>query len=468
MKKIKKFTSVILVLIILTGTLNSGCLKRKKPVQQVIDISEKTLTFYGLYDNSDIYDPIIQSFESSHPGTTIVYRKFVDPDEYLDLIINELAEGEGPDIFLMHNTWFPKHYKKLTPAPVNIVTPDVFRDLFVEITANDLIIPDPDGVEQVWGLPMYVDTLALYFNKDHYEDAIPSRGKPASTWEGVQNDVTLLNKEDKSFERFERAAIALGRDDNILRTFDTFMMLLLQYKVDFYNEDLTKVNFDKDPNALKALELLTSFSLPSKKNYSWNKYLSDANSAEKEITTFAKGKVSTILGYSYTYNDIITEINRLKSLGEGTIDIDSVRINEIPQVFDPETSAETREAYASYFVPSVSRTSEYPDLAWEFLATLVQNENLTYFNEKTHRPSASRSLISTQSADPIYGVFASQVGYAASIPMIDTDVYKEIVDSGIEDILNTKSPENVVKTMARDIQSLIPSAGVKPVYVPTE
>ena len=38
-----------------------------------------------------------------------------------------------------------------------------------------------------------------------------------------------------------------------------------------------------------------------------------------------------------------------------TIDINNIKIQETPQVYDPQTSAETREAYASYFVPVVSR-----------------------------------------------------------------------------------------------------------------
>lgn len=468
MKLLKKAPLILIIVLLVSTAGLSGCLRKKKKLQTVTVIEEINLTFYGLFDNSDIYDPIIQSFETENRGVNINYRKFTNPEGYLNLIINELAEGEGPDIFMMQNSWFPRHYKKLTPAPSSIVTPAAFRDLFVEVAADELIIPDDAGVEQVWGLPLYVDTLALYYNKDHYEDAVPSRGKPAATWEGIEEDVIQLNREDKSFERFERAAIAMGRSDNILRTFDTFMLLLLQYKVDFYNNNLTKTAFGNNSNALEALELLTSFSLPSQKNYSWNRYLSDSASQEKEITAFAKGKVTMILGYSYTYDDIINEINRLKLEGEDTIDIDDVKINEIPQVFDPETSLETRDAYASYFVPVVSRTSENSDIAWEFLATLVQDSNLSYYNENTHRPSANRSLIEEQSLDPIYGVFAKQVGFASSIPMADAGAYEKIFLQGIDDIIDTQSTDSVLTQMANEIDTLIPSEGVKPIYVPAQ
>ncbi|MFA5792888.1 MAG: extracellular solute-binding protein [Candidatus Gracilibacteria bacterium] len=452
----------LLFSVLLTGLL-TGC--STKTAQTTNQTGEQiTLTFYGLFDNSEIYEPFIQSYETANPNVTILYKKFTDSTAYLDLIINELAEGEGPDIFMMHNDWFPKHYKKLTPAPDTIVNTEVFRSAFVDVTSDDLIIPDETGTEKVWGLPLYIDTLALFYNDDHFEEALPSQGAPSVTWEGIKNDVSLLNREDQSFERFERSGIAMGRSDNILRAFDIFMALLLQYKVDLYDGTLTEVVFDSDPNMLSALNLYTSFALPSQKNYSWNKYLADANSGEKELVTFAKGKLSMLLGYSFTYEDIINEINTLKAKGEGTIDINSVKIQEIPQVYDPQSSTETRKTYANYFVPVVSRTSKNQEEAWKFLASMVTEGNLRTYNQLTHRPSALRSLIKEQMQDPVYGVFATQVGYAHSIAMADATYYKDIFFGGIDQILDTKLGAEVIKNLASQIQALIPASGIKPIY----
>ena len=175
-----------------------------------------------------------------------------------------------------------------------------------------------------------------------------------------------------------------------------------------------------------------------------------------------------ILGYSYIYEDIINEIQSLTAQGEDTIDINDVKIQEVPQVYDPETTAETREAYASYFVPVVSRTSTHSQEAWEFLATLVDEGNLRYYNEETHRPSALRSLIDEQTLNPIYGVFASQVGYAESFPMSDPEAYEEAFLNAIQQILDTARTEDVLRNLANEIQSLITSDGIKPIYVPTE
>ena len=462
-----KLRSSILICLLVLLTILPGCL-RQKAANVAAPNENINLTFYGLFDSEEIYTPLIQEFESANRNVNVVYKKFLDPESYLDLIINELAEGEGPDIFMVHNSWLPKHYKKLTPAPQTIVNPEVFRSLFVEVTQEDLIIPDEAGQEQVWGLPLYVDPLALLYNKDHLEDAIPTQGRPSNTWEGIQEDVTLLNRADQSFERFERTGIALGRTDNILRSFDILMSMMLQFKVDIYNEDLTEVIFKSDPNAIAALNMFTSFALPSKKNYSWNPFLSDPNSEEKEITTFASGKTSMIMGYTYTYQDVLDEITRLTAQGKTVIKATDVKTQETPQAFNPETSAETREAYASYFVPVVSRTSQHSTEAWTFLAGLVSDENLTYYNEKTHRPSPLRTLITDQMSDPIYGVFAAQVGYAKSIPMADPKAYEEIFLAGVENILDTVRIEDVLKLITESLQQLIPTNGIKPTYVSTE
>lgn len=453
----KKYISALIIF----SLVFSACLR--KQVTETVKTEAVTLTFYGLFDNEDLYSPMIRAFENDNKNVSIIYKKFTDPESYLNLIVNELAEGQGPDIFMLHNTWFPDNYKKLTAAPSSVVTPESFRNAFVQVASDDMIIPDSQNVEQIYGAPIYVDTLALYYNKDHLEDAVPERGKPASTWDGIIADVIKLNKQDNSYERFKRSGIAMGRSDNILRSFDILMMLFLQNKVNFYTSDLKNVDFATDANAITAMNLYSSFGLPSNSNYSWNKYISDADSDEKEITTFARGKVSMIFGYSYTYEDILNEISRLKALGEETIDINSINIQEVPQVFDPSNSSETRKTYASYFAPVVSRTSAQSDLAWKFIATMVSESNQKYLNDTTHRPSGRRSLITSESEDAIYGAFADQVGYAQSIPMYNFYKYKSTFLEAITSILATADVESVLKNAAENIQNLIPTDGVKPV-----
>ncbi len=445
--------SIIVFTLILSVAL-SGC-QLKKTVEEKVDYTGVELTFYKVFDDADIIEPIINQYEADHHGLKINYRKFNDFDEYVDLVLNEMAEGEGPDIFSMQNTWFASNLKKLSPMPREFGSPQDFANTFVDVAYKDLVRVDENGREGVYALPMSVDTLALYYNKDHFEDRIPSRGKPASTWEGIKEDVSLLNKEDNSFSRFEVSGIALGRVDNISRAVDILYLLLLQHGAEFYNENMSEAIFAGrqdgvgDYPGFSALELFIGFADETQKQFSWNEFIADSDG--QEVEAFARGDVSMIIGYPFTYEQILNQINLLNTNGIATIDKDVVKISQIPQLYDPNVSNEKRVTYASYFAEGVSRNSEHSDIAWDFLIFLTSRENQDYYFDKLHKPSGRRDMIEGQKQTPIYGVFASQVGYAESFPIVDFSTYKSI----FEDVITLANLEGASRKPLVDAQDLI-------------
>ena len=167
-----------------------------------------------------------------------------------------------------------------------------------------------------------------------------------------------------------------------------------------------------------------------------------------------------LFGFSYTYQDILQEIARLNRQNKKTIDPKNIRIQEVPQVFDPKTSADTREAYASYFVPVVSRTTSHPQEAWEFLVSLSDPAQMKSYHESTHKTSALRSLLSDQKIDPIYGAFALQAGYADSIPMPDADKVQTLFAEVIQANLEKEDAGALLKEAAQKLQALIPTNGI--------
>jgi ABC-type glycerol-3-phosphate transport system substrate-binding protein len=468
-KKTKKITAIALIF---STLLLSGCFA-KEATKKTVKAETVKLVYYKLFDDEDVITPLIQQYQTKHPNVQIVYKKFTNPEEYENLIINELAEGEGPDIFSMPNYWFLRNVKKLSPMPSTLMTSKQFEDTFVTVAKNDLVLRDPsDSAVKIFGIPLSVDTLAVYYNKAAFDDKIPSQGKPSDTWEGLKDDVFKLTKKDQSFERFEVAGISMGRSDNILRAIDILYLLMLQYKTDFYNSNVSQAQFSKQASvgatgislnpATEALKLYTSFALPANKNYSWNSYLADPNSSVKEIETFARGKVAMIFGYSYLYDQIVSEIKDLKDKGVSTIDEKNVKISAVPQVNDPKTSTEKRVAYANYYAETVGRTSKNPDVAWDFLIFMSGKDNLKYYNDKTHRPTSRRDMINDQIQDPIYGVFADQIGYAESLPIYDYSRYAAIFAKAIDSVLATGSPGEAVRSAESSINDMLPSEGLIP------
>ncbi|MBU0668012.1 hypothetical protein KJ951_00100 [Patescibacteria group bacterium] len=471
MMKFRKIIAATL-LSVLSLTLFGGCFAKQQPDAKNTE-GRIELVYYKLFDEEDTIRPLIQQYQTQHPNVSITYRKFTDPVEYENLIINELAEGEGPDIFSMPNYWFLRNTKKLSPMPEDLATPAEFEATFVSVANNDLVLRDPaDGKMRIFGIPLTVDTLALYYNKATFEDKIPSRGRPSTTWEGLKDDVYKITKKDQSFERFEVAGIAMGRSDNIARAVDILLMLMIQYGTTFYNANISGAEFSRQRSvtatgqsinpATEALSLYTSFALPANKNYSWNAFISDPKSAEKELDTFARGKVAMIFGYSYLYEQILAKIKDLDSKGVKTMKAQDVRVASVPQVIDPNVSIEKRDAYASYYAETVSRTSQYPKEAWDFLLFMSRKDNLDFYNSKTHRPSSRRDMIEAQKLDPIYGVFAEQTGYAESLPIYDYTKYSEIFGKAIDSVVATGSAADAIRTAEEGVKALLPSEGLIP------
>ncbi len=439
MRIFKKSILILFLFVIASSLLFSGC---RKPRVEEVSYEGVELTYYKMFDDEEVIRPIIDEFVSNHPGLRINYRKFNDFDEYQNLILNEMAEGRGPDIFSMQNTWFTSNFRKIAPmpeflSPEDMTLPEVFAEVFVDVAYRDLVRPDEYGVDQVYALPMTVDTLALYYNRAHFEDRIPARGRPSTTWEGIKEDVVLLNRFDPDFGFLEVGGIALGRSDNVTRAVDILYLLFLQHGVDFYNENISEAIFARaqragaDSTAADALELFTSFSDESQRHFSWGTYLADPDDMANEIEAFARGRVSMIIGYSFMHDEIVNQIGILRNQGATTIRTDDIRIATIPQTFDPAVTGQKRVTYASYFAETVSRNSEYPDLAWEFLVELTNKTNLEYYFDKLKKPTSRRDMIQEQQRHPIYGVFASQIGFAESFPIINYYRYKDVFEDVI-------------------------------------
>ncbi|MFA6991731.1 MAG: extracellular solute-binding protein [Candidatus Gracilibacteria bacterium] len=444
--------------LILSLSFSLSACRSKDDTDNKDDYSGVTLTYYKVFDGSDVMEPMLSEYRKKHPGLDIVYKKFDDFDEYQKVVINEMAEGKGPDIFSMPNTWFMANYKKLAPMPSDLGTPDVFADIYADVAYKDLVRVDDNGDEQVYGIPLTIDTLALYYNKAHFEDRLSEQGKPSNTWEGIKSDVFALNKFNSAGDGFDVSGIAMGRADNISRAVDIFYLLFLQHGGNFYDQYISKATFASQRGkseisypGLEALRLFLSFSDSESKNYAWNEFSADHTSDAQEVAAFAQGKVSMIVGYSYTYQDIVDQIRILESQGVKTIDKSDIKTVEIPQLYDPSTSTEKRVTYASYFAEAVSKNSEHPDIAWDLLTVLGDKPQLEMYYNKTHKPTSRRDMINDQKKDPVYGVFARQIGYAESFPIIDYYRYKEIFAG----VINKATQANVTNADFIDAQDLI-------------
>ncbi len=361
-----------------------------------------SLQFWGTFDDQSYYDQAISEYEAIHKNVSIEYTpiSFVD---YESGLINSFASQRGPDIFLIHNTWLPKFADKISPLPQNkpskneepIMTYKYFKENFVDVAVKDLTIGEDEVNRDIYAVPLYVDTLALFYNKDMFN----TKGitLPPRTYQNLSDDVEKLTERD-SRNRIVKSAIALGYSRNINRSTDILMMFMLQAGVRMTNSDHTQATFAKDIDGVavgeNALEYYTQFAHDSVLDlFTW-----DATQ-HYSIDAFAQGETAMMLNYSHHIGTLRDRAPRL-----------NFGVAPAPQPEDADHDV----TYASYWAPSVSKQSPNSLEAWKFLAFLSTTDATTSYLEASHRPAARKDLINEQLDDADLGVFAKQALSAVS------------------------------------------------------
>lgn len=420
-QKLRNIFPVALV-ISLFFTLGAGC---GNASQSSTSSSKVTLSYWRVFDGDDAFDEIISEYQAEHPYVNIDYR-VLRFEEYEEELIRALAQGEGPDIFTVHNTQMIEYQDLLLPMPTSVTvkyletvgsvrketvltTKEValpsqrsLKEDFVDVVADDVILSyQPDkkiaAEDRVFGLPLSVDTLALYYNKDLFNAA--GIAQAPTTWEDFQSDVIALTKygDDGSITQ---SGASLGTVNNVDRSSDILQVLMLQNGTSMVDEK-GRVAFNAIPKGLgdgvfpglDAVRFFTDFANPVKETYTWNTDFS-AN-----VDAFASGQTAMMLGYSY-HLPIIQAAAPSSNIG----------VALLPQIGGGAKKAN----FANYWVESVSKDTQYPNEAWDFVTFATSAEHvLSYLNE-TQKPTALRELIDEQIESDTLSPFVEQVLTAES------------------------------------------------------
>ena len=414
---------------------------------------EVTLTFWGVFDDSDNYSGLIAAFkndqlmqERSPKDVAIEYRKF-EYEDYEKSLRDAWSRGQGPDIFLIHNTWLPNYQEYITPYPQadkDDMNFDLYKQSFMSVATYDFTRGG-----QIYAAPLSIDTLALYYNKDILEEYYrenPSESnilEPPTTWSDFIDRVGVVTKKDE-WGNLQRAGAAMGTANNINRSTDILYLIMLQTGTQMVSDDFTKAEFAKTTTAdgsvynpgERSLEFYTDFANPKKKIFTWNRQ------KDYSIDEFAEGDVAMMLGYSYLIGSLEKKSPNL-----------NYGIAPAPQL----AQAQKPLNYANYWGLSVPRFSKDTKTAWDFIKFASERENVATYLSSTKRPTARADLVTWQEQEmPELATFIRQGLSAKSWYQANPDAIEKIFLEMIEKInYNSSTISRAINDAAKEVTNLM-------------
>jgi len=393
-----------------------------------VTIKTTSLTVWGVEDTAQELQSAVQSFAGNHPGVTVAYRQFSDPETYYTSLIEALAAGAGPDIFAIRNTEVMRHLPKLVAMPKERLSLLTFRSTFAPVVERDFVLEGG-----IVALPLSMDTLALIYNRDRFNEA--GIVSAPATWDDLVAIAPRLSAFDDS-RRITRASIALGGGTaTVPKVLDILSALFLQAGIIPVGPDWGSASFAAS-GAYDAVNFYLQFSNTGSPLYTWNEGMPNA------LDAFAQGRVAMTIDYARALPEI-RERNPLLDFA----------VAPLPQ----QKAAERSKTMASYWGYAVSRQSKQGRLAWDFIVETATNPQVVgaYLNASNRSPAMPK-FIETYRDNPNLAVFAQQTLTADSWPMPNQDLVENIFSDMVTTVLeNRSSVEIAVGRAQSDISRLI-------------
>ncbi|HSX41766.1 MAG TPA: hypothetical protein VLE93_00260 [Candidatus Saccharimonadales bacterium] len=353
--------------------------------------TKATLTIWSPFDEGQVYQKISQAWLAANPTVTLDFKyvQATDAKDYEAQVVNAIANGTGPDIWLVRSDWLPKHADKSQPAIVTGQTDAVKA-------AKQTIIPAVVDLntfnKQLYGVPLFGDDLAIIYNTTllaEWQSSLSGAQlalsqKFPTTWDDLKNQIAIFSQSKNGI--VSRSALALGTTANTANPSDVLGAFLVQNGVtSILSSDNQSVAFNLPKvnagltslPAIEALSFYTSFATPGASNFSWTTNLGDP------VTAFLNQKTDALIGYSSTLQQIVNKNP-------------SFTIGVAPLVQPKVTPGIDRVDYGVTWSHLVAKNSPRPSLAWNYLGFLMGIDVQADYINQTGRLTVAASRGTTE------------------------------------------------------------------------
>ncbi len=341
------------------------------------------VTIWGTIDGNTVNDMLATLSSSDKTFQSVKYIE-KNPTTYAADLVNAMASGQGPDLFLVSQDSVASFANKITPIPYSAVSQAQFVGSFID---EGQIFLTPNGA---LALPFTIDPLVMYWNRDLFAGA--GLAQPPKYWSDFLTIAPKLTSLDAS-NNVHQSAVAIGAWKNVAHAKQILSTLLMQAGDPIVTRDangnlqptlgIAPANAPSNP-AESALRFYTEFANPGKTTYSWN------NALPLSSTAFVGGNVGAYFGFASEYTGIAARNPNL-----------SFGVALMPQL-EGNTA---RTTFGQIVGAAISRTAANPNGALVVAEHLTGQPAISLLASKVFLPPVRRDVVIETSSNAAAAVF---------------------------------------------------------------
>lgn len=413
----KNFQIIIIIVFIAAAVLGIMVFSGTIPLGHDKGGATGTVVLWGTTPAS-MLNPVIEDF--NRVNTTFVLKYFEKNKDTFDRdLLEALAEGTGPDLFLLPDYLAYGYRKKIFTIPYQSYPEASFKNNFtgageVFLTSNGIM-----------AFPIAVDPLVMYYNRSILDanDVV----YPPTYWEDFIELIPKLTKKNET-NKIEKSTVAMGQFANVAHAKDIISLLFMQAgnKVVYQNEESYTAALAEGSkyNLASMLKFYTDFADPLASVYSWNKSLpSSTDDFSKEDLAFYFGygsELRPLINKNPNQNFLVAPMPQIKGSGTKMTSAHTIGV---------AISSASKNFNSAFIAASLLATSDFPQK----------------FAEATGTVPARRDLLAQKRTDAYTPILYSSALFGKTWLDPDKEATDNIFKGMVEKVLaNTLTPSEAI------------------------
>lgn len=360
--------------------------------------------------------PLLEEFNNANETFSVSYVE-KSPDTFDQALLEALATGTGPDLFLLPDNLAFHYSNKIFTIPYENYPLVNFKSTFAG--AGEVFLTGTGTL----AFPMTIDPLVMYYNRSTLDsNAIIY---PPTTWDELSAQVPILTQKDNS-NRLQKSAVALGHFSNVTHAKDILATMFMQTgnpiigaKDGALGSTLNAYGGRYELSSI--LQFYTDFADPAKDLYSWNKSFPSSTNA------FSSEDLAFYFGFASEFQSLV---NRNPN--------QNLAVAPVPQLRDmPSKTTGARVTGLAILAASRNLTTAYT--AASLIAT---GDFAAKFAYALGIPPARRDLLGVRPADAYSPIFYDSALYAKSWldpSARDTDnIFRNMVEATLSNNMSAR------------------------------